>query len=98
MVLASRHKREGTMKNTALKILLVASVLSPAAALAQGAKTPSTATYITKEDIAKISAAEQSRSTLDENAKVVDLGYENFSLGVIHRGSTHVPPSPPAAG
>lgn len=88
------------MKRAALIILLAATVLTPAALFAQDAKKPTTATYITKEEIAKISAAEQSRNTLDENAKVVDLGYENFSLGIIHRGSTRNPaPAPaPAAG
>ena len=86
------------MQNTALKILLVASVLTPVAVFAQGAKKPTTATYIMKEDIDKISASEQSRQTLDENAKVVDLGYENFSLGIIHRASTRNPPAAPAGG
>jgi mannose-6-phosphate isomerase-like protein (cupin superfamily) len=86
------------MNKTAWKILLAASILGPAAALAQGGKTPpTTATYITKEEIAKISATEQSKSTLDENAKVVDLGYENFSLGIVHRGTTRNP-APAGAG
>jgi hypothetical protein len=88
------------MNNTALKILLAASVLAPVAVFAQGAaKKPTTATYIMKEDIDKISASEQSKQTLDENAKVVDLGYENFSLGIVHRASTrNPPPAPVAAG
>jgi mannose-6-phosphate isomerase-like protein (cupin superfamily) len=52
-----------------------------------------------KEDIDKISATEQSQKVRDENAKVVDLGYENFSLGVIHRGSTRTSaPAAPAGG
>ena len=83
------------MKNT-LKILLLASVLAPAAAYAAN---PTTATVITKEEIAKISATEQALSTKDENSKVVDIG-NGFSmeLGVIHRGSTRKPPTPaPAA-
>ena len=33
----------------------------------------------------------------DENVKVVDLGYENFAVGVVHRGSTRTP-APPAPG
>jgi mannose-6-phosphate isomerase-like protein (cupin superfamily) len=86
------------MKNTALKVLVIASVLSPVAAFAQAGKAaPTTATYIMKEDIDKISATEQSQSVRDENAKVVDLGYENFSVGIIHRGSTRTP-APPAGG
>jgi hypothetical protein len=90
------------MKNTAVKILVVAAIASPAIVIpaivfAQGGKAPTTATYIMKEDVDKISKSEQSMRTLDENAKVVDLGYENFSVGIIHRGSTRTPPPPPAA-
>jgi hypothetical protein len=82
------------MKSTALKVLLFASVLAPVAVFGQN--KPDTATIITKEQIDTINKAEQSRSTDDENAMVVDLGYEHFSVGVIHRGSTRNPP-PPAA-
>jgi len=87
------------MKNTVVKVLAIASVLSPAAAIAQAGKTvPATATYIMKEEIDKISATEKSQSTRDENAKVVDLGYENFALGIIHRASTRTPAPPAPAG
>jgi hypothetical protein len=85
------------MKNTVMKVLAIASVVSAAAAFAQAAKTaPTTATYIMKEDLDKISKTEQSQSTRDENAKVIDLGYENFTVGIIHRGSTRTPA--PAGG
>ena len=87
------------MENTVVKVLLIASVLSSLAALAQAGKAvPTTATYIMKEDIDKISATEQSQSTRDENAKVIDLGYENFAVGIIHRGSTRTPAPPAAVG
>jgi mannose-6-phosphate isomerase-like protein (cupin superfamily) len=87
------------MKNTVVKILAVASVINPLAAFAQASKTaPTTATYIMKEDLDKISATEQSQRTRDENAKVIDLGYENFAVGVIHRSSTRNPAPPAAAG
>jgi hypothetical protein len=83
------------MKNI-FKILLTASVLTPAAAFAAN---PTTATLITKEEIAKISATEQSQRTRDENSKVVDIG-DGYSmeLGIIHRASTRTPAPPPAAG
>src|SRR5258708_31542688 len=86
------------MNSAALKVLVLASVLSPAAALAQAA-APTTATVITKEEIAKISATEQSQRTRDENAKVVDIG-DGYSmeLGVVHRSSTRTPAPPRAAG
>ena len=85
------------MKKTLLTVLACASVLSAAVVIAQTQNSkPTTATYIMKEEIDAISATEQPKSTQDENAKVVDLGYENFSLGVIHRGSTRTPPPAPA--
>ena len=84
------------MKKTVLNVLVIVPFLSPVAALAaQAGAAPSTATYIMKEELDKIGATEQKASTRDENAKVVDLGYENFAVGIIHRGSTRTPP--PAA-
>ena len=86
------------MKNTMRKILVVVPVLTPVVGIAaQAATAPSPATYITKEELAKIGATEQSASTRDENAKVVDLGYEKFAVGIVHRGSTRTPPPAPAA-
>ena len=86
------------MKKTILNALVVASVLAPAVAFAQAEKTkPTTATYIMKDEIDQVSNSEQSKRVVDENTKVVDLGYENFTVGVIHRASTRNPP-PPAAG
>src|SRR5882762_4114975 len=84
------------MKNT---VVLLIAVLTPVAVFAQAGKTaPTTATYIMKEEIDKISATEQSQSTRDENAKIVDLGYENFAVGIIHRRSTRTPAPPAPAG
>jgi mannose-6-phosphate isomerase-like protein (cupin superfamily) len=83
------------MNNTAWKVLLVASAVAPAAAHAQNSK-PTTATVIPKEDIDKVSQGEQSYRTKDENVMVVNIGSENFALGVIHRASTRGPtPTPP---
>jgi mannose-6-phosphate isomerase-like protein (cupin superfamily) len=88
------------MKKTILKALVAASVLSPAVAFAQAPKTkPTTATYIMKEEIDQVSNSEQSKRTSDQNTKVVDLGYENFTVGVIHRASTRTPaPAAPEGG
>jgi mannose-6-phosphate isomerase-like protein (cupin superfamily) len=85
------------MKITALKVALTAAVLIPVAFYAQPRPgNPVTATVITKADIDKISATEQTQAVRDENAKVVDIG-DNWSmeLGIIHRASTR---KPPAAG
>jgi mannose-6-phosphate isomerase-like protein (cupin superfamily) len=85
------------MKSTVLRVLVVASVLSPAVAFAQTGKTkPTTATYIMKEEIDRVSNSEQSKQVIDENTKVVDIGYENFTLGMVHRASTRNAASPGA--
>jgi mannose-6-phosphate isomerase-like protein (cupin superfamily) len=80
------------MKNTALKVLLAAAVLIPLAVYAQPRPgNPTTATVITKAEIDKISATEQSQTTRDENARVVDIGDGwSMELGVIHRGKQKV--------
>jgi mannose-6-phosphate isomerase-like protein (cupin superfamily) len=88
------------MKNTALKVLLTAAVLIPVVVYAQPRPgNPTTATVITKAEIDKISATEQSQRVRDENAKVVDIGDGwSMELGIIHRASTRNPPPAPAAG
>src|SRR5271166_1455968 len=88
------------MKNTALKVLLTAAVLTPVAAHAQPRPgNPTTATIITKAEIDKISATEQPLRVRDENAKVVDIGDGwSMELGIIHRSSTRNPPPAPASG
>src|SRR6185436_13984334 len=87
------------MKNPALKVLLTAAVLIPLAVYAQPRPgNPTTATVITKAEIDKISATEQSQRTRDENARVVDIGDGwSMELGIIHRASTRNPPPAPAA-
>src|SRR5216110_2102291 len=84
--------RRNTMKNTALKVLLTATVLIPVAAYAQPRPgNPTTATVITKAEIDKISATEQNQTTRDENARVVDIGDGwSMELGIIHRAKQHV--------
>src|SRR6266566_4297112 len=84
--------RGNTMKDTALKVLLAAAVLIPLAVYAQPRPgNPTTATVITKAEIDKISATEQSQTTRDENARVVDIGDGwSMELGIIHRAKQHV--------
>ena len=86
------------MKHSALKVLLVASVLVPVAVYAQPRPgNPTTATVITKEELAKINATEQNQQTRDENAKVVDIGDKwSMEVGIIHRHSTRNPLPAPA--
>src|SRR5689334_4609820 len=92
--------RRNAMKKTALKVLLAAAILIPVAIYAQPRPgNPTTATVITKAEIDKISATEQSQRTRDENARVVDIGDGwSMELGIIHRASTRNPPPAPAAG
>src|SRR4030095_6180412 len=80
------------MKNTALKVLLAAAILIPIAVIAQPRPgNPTTATVITKAEIDKISATEQSAQTRDENARVVDIGDGwSMELGIIHRSKQRV--------
>src|SRR5437870_1829057 len=84
--------RRNTMKNTALRMLLAAAVLIPLAVYAQPRPgNPTTATVITKAEIDKISATEQSQTTRDENARVVDIGDGwSMELGIVHRSKQHV--------
>jgi hypothetical protein len=86
------------MKHSALKVLLVASVLVPVAVYAQPRPgNPTTATVITKEELAKINATEQNQQTRDENAKVIDIGDKwSMEVGIIHRHSTRNPLPAPA--
>jgi mannose-6-phosphate isomerase-like protein (cupin superfamily) len=82
------------MQRMILVVLIAASLFICALAISETArKKPTTATYITKEEIAKISGTEQSMQVEDENTKIVDLGYENFTVGVIHRATTRKPAS-----
>src|SRR5258705_12381864 len=84
--------RRNTMKNTALRILLAAAVLIPLAVYAQPRPgNPMTATVITKAEIDKISATEQTQTTRDENARVVEIGDGwSMELGIVHRSKQHV--------
>jgi len=84
------------MKKTLLQALAIAAVLSPAVALTQSGKTkPTTATYITKEEVDIVN---QKGQGIDRNIKVVDIGHENFTVGIIHRGKTVNGAAVPAAG
>jgi hypothetical protein len=55
-------------------------------AFTQSGKTkPTTATYITKEEVDTVNKNGQG---IDRNIKVVDIGHENYTVGIIHRGKT----------
>jgi len=69
------------MTKTVLKALAVAAALAPAVGFAQGNKA---ATYVTDEEVKAVNAL----PGVDRTIKVVDIGNENFAIGVIHRGAT----------
>jgi hypothetical protein len=70
------------MRNTFLKALAVATALSPAVLFAQN--KPTAATYITDEEVKSVNAL----PGVDRTIRVVDIGPENFAVGVIHRAAT----------
>ena len=59
--------------------IVVAAV--PAAMLAQ---SPKAATYITDEEVKAVNAT----PGIDRTIRVVDIGNENYAVGIIHRGAT----------
>jgi len=59
----------------------VALALTPVTLAAQ---TPKAATYITDEEVKTVNK----EPGIDRTIKVVDIGSENFSVGIIHRAAT----------
>src|SRR5207249_3150600 len=88
--------RRMLMRNLLLRAVALAVVLSPGLVFTQGGKTkPTTATYITKEEVDLVNSQGQG---IDRNIRTVDIGHENFSVGIIHRGKTVNGVAVPAAG
>jgi hypothetical protein len=84
------------MRTFVLCTVALAVALSPALVFTQGGKTkPTKATYITKEEVDIVNSQGQG---IDRNIKTVDIGHENFSVGIIHRGKTVNGVAVPAAG
>src|SRR6185369_12392109 len=76
-----RRKGRGHMTKTVLNAFALAAVLTPVVGFAQA---PKSATYITDEEVKAVNAT----PGVDRTIKVVDIGPENFAVGVIHRGAT----------
>jgi uncharacterized RmlC-like cupin family protein len=64
----------------------------PASLAAQDIGTPHSATYITKAQIDAVNALPGT----DRAIKVVNIGHENFAVGIIHRGPTPAASAAPA--
>jgi mannose-6-phosphate isomerase-like protein (cupin superfamily) len=79
------HARGGLMKKAFVNTLTAIVVFTPMVALSQESKAkPTTATYITKEEVDIVN----STPGVDREIKVVDIGHENYAVGVVHRGKT----------
>src|SRR5215467_13774403 len=72
------------MKKVVLSVFAVPFILAPAVMLAQTGTKPTAATYITDEEVKSVNAL----PGVDRTIRVVDVGPENFSVGIIHRGAT----------
>ena len=81
------------MTKAILRIVGIALVLSPVIGVAQNRK-PTEATYITKEEVDKVNAT----PGVDRTLKVIDIGDQHFSVGIIHRGKTGAPAAAGAGG
>ena len=83
------------MRTILRNVFFAAVCLAPFVALGQsGASKP--ATYITKEEVDIVN---KQTGIADRQIKVVDIGHENFAVGIVHRGPTGKPnPAAAAAG
>jgi hypothetical protein len=72
------------MKKAILSVFAVPFILAPAAIFAQSGMKPTAATYITDEEVKAVNAL----PGVDRTIRVVDIGPENFAVGIIHRGAT----------
>ena len=64
--------------------LLGVIAMGSALVVAQSGTKPTAATYITDEEVKTVNAL----PGIDRTIKVVDIGPENFAIGVIHRGAS----------
>jgi hypothetical protein len=69
------------IRKAVLRGLTAVFTIIPAAGLAQ---TPKAATYITDEEVKAVNAT----PGVDRTIRVVDIGSQNFAIGIIHRGAT----------
>ena len=74
------------MRTIVRNVVIVVASLVPFVALAQSGSTKP-ATYITKEEVEIVNKQPGG----DRQIKVVDIGPENFAVGIVHRGATPAP-------
>src|SRR4051812_8554608 len=72
------------MQKALVNGLTVAIALSPAVGWTQSGSAPKAATYITAEEVQTVNKT----PGVDRQIRVVDIGDQNFAVGIIHRGAT----------
>jgi mannose-6-phosphate isomerase-like protein (cupin superfamily) len=72
------------MKKAVLVVLGVAAFLVPLAMKSAAQQGSKPATYITKAEVDAVNAT----PGVDRTIRVVDIGHEHYSVGIIHRGAT----------
>ena len=72
------------MKKAVLAMLGVAVLLVPFAVKTAAQQGSKPATYITKAEVDAVNAT----PGVDRTIRVVDIGHEHYSVGIIHRGAT----------
>ena len=72
------------MKKAVLAVLGVTALLVPFAVKTAAQQGSKPATYITKAEVDAVNAT----PGVDRTIRVVDIGHEHYSVGIIHRGAT----------
>src|SRR5262249_42878363 len=82
------------MKKAVLAVLAVEAVLVPLTMTTSAQQGSKPATYITKAEVDAVNAT----PGVDRTIRVVDIGNEHYSVGIIHRGATGAAARGAAAG
>src|SRR6478672_1101578 len=77
-------KGDGGMKKAVLVALGMTALLVPFAMKTSAQQGSKPATYITKAEVDAVNAT----PGVDRTIRVVDIGHEHYSVGIIHRGAT----------
>src|SRR5262245_38721003 len=87
-------KGDGGMKKAILVALGMVALLVPFAMKTSAQQGAKPATYITKAEVDAVNAT----PGVDRTIRVVDIGNEHYSVGIIHRGATGAAARGAAAG
>jgi len=87
-------KGDGGMKKAVLVALGMTALLVPFAMKTSAQQGSKPATYITKAEVDAVNAT----PGVDRTIRVVDIGNEHYSVGIIHRGAPGAPARGAAAG